>query len=279
MKKIILFLKNFSIWLFNLIFQPIRRIISTIMLFLGIWYAIIIFAIFNKVTVSGRRNLPRGQGPVLFLSNHKTFIDSFLIGLGIFNPLDFLFNYRKIPYNVAASEFFFNSKLKKIIFGLLKCKPMLRKTSNLPAFEKSVREMANILQKESLMLFFEGGRERHGKIDECKPGVPLVIRLSLPITIVPIFLDGIDDVLPIKQDDKRLRLHDIKTGKKIRVIIGQPIDFSDIPVISEAKEILRSKEPFPSAMYSAEATEINNIIKARVKEKVAALDPKRIAVD
>ena len=104
MKKILIFLKDFFDWLFKVISQFIKRILSTIAFFFGAWYSIYVFFVMNQVVIKGRANIPRTTR-VLFVSNHATFIDSFLIGMAIINIEDFFFNYRRIPWNAAASEF------------------------------------------------------------------------------------------------------------------------------------------------------------------------------
>lgn len=266
--KTLKIITDFLIWPFTIVFQLIKRTLSTVLFFFSAWYSIIVFSVFNRVSIVGRKNIPRTT-KVLYVANHETFIDSFLIGLAIMNIQDFIFNYRRIPWNAAASEFFFNNSLKKFLFSLLKCRPTIRKTTSRSSLEKSVKEMAAILTKENLVLFFEGGRTRTGEINDCKPGVPLIIRLADPI-VIPIFLDGVEPILPV---DVGFKLFNIKRGHRVGVIIGKPIDFSDIPKLSfDGNSAIHSKGPLPKEIYDKTAIDI---IKRRVEEAVKSLDPKR----
>src|SRR6266851_6169539 len=71
---------------------------------------------FNFTSVRGRNNIPRRGERVLFVSNHTTMYDSFLIAVAAFFPEYII--YPSLPFvNFAARENFFCNKFSKTLFS------------------------------------------------------------------------------------------------------------------------------------------------------------------
>lgn len=137
MKKLLNFVIYSFTYLFILIFSPvIVAIVLTIFLFRNkvsiyflrlIMYLIIflIFRVGNKIEIIGRKNIPKGKG-ILFLSNHQTLIDSFLIALGTVTPWDAFFHQEKLAYNLPEIKNFYYNGFLKTFFRALKTVPVSR---------------------------------------------------------------------------------------------------------------------------------------------------------
>src|SRR6266478_4563334 len=74
---------------------------------------------FNFTSVRGLNNIPRRGERVLFVSNHTTMYDSFLIAVAAYFPKNIV--YPSLPFmNFAARENFFRTWFFKTLFSLLR---------------------------------------------------------------------------------------------------------------------------------------------------------------
>lgn len=211
--------------------NPIETFFSYFLFQFMYLLALYVFKIINKTEFNGRENLPRTT-KVLFISNHLTFIDSLLIGLGLVSLKELLFNYRHIPWNAPDKKNFFTNIIGVLFMRLMKNIPIDRKSNGAKYIKSLINKYCKILKKGTLLIFPEGGRTKNvnGELmDECKPGVAMVIlRMTMSdpdFKVVPIFISGMDKVMPREIGQKYLK---IKSGKKIKMTIGKPVDFSKI---------------------------------------------------
>ena len=122
---------------------------------------------------------------------------------------------------------------------LLKTIPIIRnskrkkKTDN-DIIKKQVKRFCSALRHSNLLLFFEGTRSRNKKIGKCKYGVAEAVRIAKPKYVVPILLHDIHNIMPIKVG---FNLFKIGSNKKGFIVIGKPVDFSDLDNLSKNQEI------------------------------------------
>jgi|GEM_PF-1494012 len=233
MKKLLKLGKSSLIYLILLILSPlIITMVSLIFLaptvvviyLLRVSVYIIIFLIFkvgNKVEIIGRKNLPKGSR-ILFLSNHQTLIDSFLIALGTQTFWDILFHQNRFPYNVPETKNFYFNGFVRVFFKALKTVPITRSGVSRSKIEEQINQFCYLLEKNNLVIFFEGTRSRDGQIGECRVGPALTIIKARPRYVVPVLLEGIQAIMPIKHGSK-INAH-INMGQQGQMIIGQPLD-------------------------------------------------------
>lgn len=183
---------------------------------------LIIFLVLNRTRVFGRDRVPLAPNTLL-LANHQSMIDSFVVGMGAY----YLRHLRRpdlIPWNAAAQENFFRNRLFAWFFDQLRCFPVRPGRRDLKAVYRSMRALEN----GTLVLFPEGTRSRDGTIRRGRPGAGLVILGNRP-TVVPITIDGMDELLPIG-----CRLP--RVGKRVYVYIGKPIAYGDFLDRPRSKE-------------------------------------------
>ena len=150
--------------------------------------------------VSGLENLEGLRGPVIFASNHQSYLD----GAVVLAKLPPRWRYRIAP--VMWKEFFaahFNPSRHSLperwsnsaLYGLV---TLLGNAFPIPQTETGVREsiryMGELVEEGwSILIFPEGERSRTGEVGRFMPGVGLIAsRLQLPV--VPIRLRGLDRV-------------------------------------------------------------------------------------
>lgn len=184
--------------------------------------SLIFFKVLNRTEVVGKENLPYQEG-VLIVSNHRSMIDSFLVGGVAYFPRA-IFKPQLIPWHAAAYENFFFNPLLAWMSSHWKCIPVKRGQQDLEAQAK----MTEVLENGTLMIFPEGTRSRTGKLLPARPGVGRIIYRTHPVTI-PVYFSGMEKVLPIGSFIPRI-------FQKIKVIFGKPLDFNNFLEFPDKKE-------------------------------------------
>lgn len=130
----------------------------------------------------GASRVPK-QGPVLFLSNHQSFLDPVVVGLGI--------GHRRQFYAMARSTLWNNWFFGKLI-NTMNAFPVKRGESDMAAMRKSI----DLLKEgQSLLVFPEGTRTTDGKTAPFATGTMLLIKRSMPM-VVPVAIEGTFDAWP-----------------------------------------------------------------------------------
>jgi glycerol-3-phosphate dehydrogenase (NAD(P)+) len=153
----------------------------------------------------GREHIP-AEGPVIFVSNHRSFLDPFILGLCCRRPV----------YYVAKQELF-KHKLFAWFISSLGAFPVRRGAGDADMVETA---KAILRRGDPVLIFPEGTRVRPGALGKPKRGVGrLALETGAPV--VPVAMIGTEAV----RKGILIRPH------KIRVRIGSPLRF---PKVEEA---------------------------------------------
>jgi len=197
-------------WLRDLLWPPTSYLLAQ----LSVPLILLVFFVLNRTTIHGRGRVPK-RANTLFLSNHQSMIDSFLITFSAVFPWE-LARPSLLPWHPAAQENFFKNAFFSWLFTQLKCIPVRPGRRDLKAIHRSIRA----LRDGTMILFPEGTRSRDGSIGGGRPGAGLVA-LGTGASVVPVTLVGMDDVLPIGAKWPRI-------GKRVVVYFGRPIAYDDL---------------------------------------------------
>ena len=195
-------------WLFRVTWPFTHWFITNLSVTIGY----IFFRVFNRTTIIGKENVPQ-EANTLLLSNHQSMIDSFLVGMFAFYPTS-LYKPLVLPWNPAAEENFYRNRFLAWVADNWKCIPIKRGRKDVAAIFK----MAQALRTGTMTLFPEGTRSRDGSIGKPRGGAGLLILETKP-TVIPVYIDGMDKLLPIGSVTPRM-------FKKISVYYGKPLDLS-----------------------------------------------------
>lgn len=174
----------------------------------------VLFFVLNRTRVVGRDRVPE-EPNTLLLSNHQSMIDSWLVGIAAFYPQCW-WKPHLVPWNPAAEENFFDSRLLALLSDLWRAIPIKEGRRDI----KALYRMTRALRDGVMILFPEGTRTRDGSIGDGRPGAGLVTLGTHP-TVVPVTIDGMNRVLPV---GSRLP----RTGQDVYVYFGDPVDYSDL---------------------------------------------------
>ena len=163
---------------------------------------------FNRI---GREHIP-SEGPVIIASNHRSFLDPFVIGTMTKRPM----------YYVAKSELF-TRRWQSWILSSLGAFPVIRSSGDADMIETA---KAILARGDIVLMFPEGTRIRPGSLAKPRRGVGrLALETGAPI--VPLAVIGTEAV----RRGWRIRPH------KVRIRAGRPLRF---PLVSEPSPALAS---------------------------------------
>jgi 1-acyl-sn-glycerol-3-phosphate acyltransferase len=157
------------------------------------------FLIYLRMQRVGREHLPR-SGPLLLASNHRSFLDPFVIGTLIRRPV----------YYMAKRELF-EKRWQAVLLNALGAFPVDRGAGDTDAMDTA---RAILARGDCVVLFPEGTRVRTGPLGEPRRGVGrLALETGVPVAPVAVF--GSEHV----RRGWRIR------PRKVRLRVGAPVRF------------------------------------------------------
>jgi glycerol-3-phosphate dehydrogenase (NAD(P)+) len=160
------------------------------------------FLVYFRMQRIGRENLPR-SGPLLLASNHRSFLDPFVIGTLVRRPV----------YYMAKRELF-EKRWQAVLLNALGAFPVDRGAGDGDAMETA---RAILLRGDCVVVFPEGTRVRPGPLGEPRRGVGrLALETGAPV--VPVAVIGSDAV----RRGWRIR------PRRVRLRVGRPLRFPTV---------------------------------------------------
>jgi 1-acyl-sn-glycerol-3-phosphate acyltransferase len=159
----------------------------------------VVLSAYLSVRVFGRENVPK-SGPALLLSNHQSFLDPVLCGMGLPRELDY----------IARNSLFRNRWFAGYIRSL-NAFPIQRDRADLAAVHTIIKRLRS---GRAIVLFPEATRTRDGRIRPIKGGFVLIARKAKAPTI-PVVIDGAFEAWPRNQRLPSLGCITVSYGKPI----------------------------------------------------------------
>jgi|GEM_PF-410264 1-acyl-sn-glycerol-3-phosphate acyltransferase len=200
--------------------------------------AFVLFRVFTRTRVYGRANIGLAKN-TLICANHRTMIDSYLVGHLSSWPWGWLFPH-VLPYHPAAVENFFKNPILAWFSNRWRCVPVRRGIRDFGA----LKIMTETLPKGQMLIFPEGSRSRTGDLLPGRPGTGKLIHDS-QCKVVPIYVSGMSDILPIGSRWPRF-------FRRLDVHVGTPVPLDDL-------------------LQQPESLETSKAIVGRVMEHIAEL--------
>ena len=156
-------------------------------------------------TVEGAERLAELEGPVIFVANHHSHLDTALVASAL--PRRF----RHHLAVAAAADYFFDTRLKATLSASLALVPFERTRIS----RRSTDLLADLLAEGwSVLIYPEGGRSPDGWGQPFQ-GVPAYLAMKAGVPVVPLHLAGTDEALP--RGARRLK------ATRTSVTVGRPI--------------------------------------------------------
>lgn len=188
------------------------------------------FLLYNRLSVRGMSNIPRGV-PVVVASNHASNIDPPLIG-GIFPG--------RLRY--LAKESLFRNPLLGFLISVLGAVPVTREDSQRAGAVMKLM-LGRLEARESILIFPEGTRTKDGRMLPLEGGAAFLAAKS-GAPILPVYIDGSYRVCPPGKSLPR--------PVKLTVTFGAPICPALEPGISEREKRQRLQDGLQAFYASME---------------------------
>jgi 1-acyl-sn-glycerol-3-phosphate acyltransferase len=187
--------------------------------------------------VEGKGNVPR-SGPVIFASNHLSFIDSIAIPVAAPRPVHFL-----------AKASYFESGLSRWFFTAIGAIPVQRGAGQ-AALDALDQQRTLLEEGSAVALYPEGTRSLDGRLYKGRTGVAF-LALQTGAPVVPVGLIGTDDVMPVGAKMPSLR-------HRITVRFGEPLDLAHHGPASSGKARRLATDEIMAAIHALSGQELAN---------------------
>lgn len=162
------------------------------------------FSSYVRVRSEGLRNIP-ASGPFVLAANHASHLDSGSVLKAVGG--------RRRVWVAAAADYFFDTRLKRWVFGrLFDAIPMDRYSEGITGMRRCIEVLG---RGDGLLVLPEGTRSTTGRIQPFKTGVA-VMAVEAGAPVVPVRIEHAFDLLP-----KGRRI--VRPGV-VRVTFGEPVD-------------------------------------------------------
>ncbi len=196
--------------------QPRTRVQWAIGYFLYFLHEAIMRTLF-PVKLLGRENLPE-KAPYVLVPNHNSFMDPSALISGLRLPLIATYYWAGL-----TNALFFNAFWRRVS-RICQIFPIDPRRSP----KTSLALGAAVLKRGDAMVWFpEGRRSPTGKLLPFRPGLALILREYPNIPVVPVFIAGTYESLPVRRMLPR--------PHKITVRIGKPMMVADLEGLGECK--------------------------------------------
>lgn len=159
-------------------------------------------ALFFPLTVTGRGNLPAGQGFII-ASNHISNMDPFILGIA---------SRRRLSY-VAKDSLFYNKFLRYLLYRV-DAFPVKRGGADFRAMRETLRRLK---KGAPIVLFPEGTRQTTGVERKIHEGIGFIVAKA-GVPVIPAYIKDSEKVLPT--GGRILKRH------RVTVIFGEPLRFA-----------------------------------------------------
>lgn len=259
LKENIKILKEEMLWLINPPTHIIVYILANIVGFIS-WF---FFRAWHKVVIYGHQQVI-WQKNMIVLTNHKSMIDSFMIGTVMLWP-KILYRPSLIPMHLAAKENFsqphlFTRFLKRLCrmrgvgraIGLFLRNSWVERVGNFPTnvlFDllflflrvfpvepgrndpKVIRRVKRALPESVIHVFITAGRDIDEKFDRVARGVGFWVKQNRT-RVLPVFFRGIEHI-----QIKGKVFPRIWPRMTVHLITGHFIDFTDLMALSDTRDV------------------------------------------
>lgn len=192
--------------------------------------------------VIGKENVPR-TGPVIFASNHLSFIDSIAIPVAAPRPVHFL----------AKSSYFDGTGVKgwvsRTFFTAIGAIPVQRGAGQ-AALDALDQQRQLLEDGRAVALYPEGTRSLDGRLYKGRTGVAF-LALQTGAPVVPVGLIGTDKVMPVGASAPSLK-------HRVTVKFGEPLDLSHAGPATSGRARRVATDEIMAAIHALSGQELAN---------------------
>ncbi|WP_371201791.1 lysophospholipid acyltransferase family protein [Microbacterium sp. BWT-B31] len=198
--------------------------------------------IIYRPRVEGAANVPK-TGPIIFASNHLSFIDSVAIPVAAPRPVHFL---AKASYFEGTG---FSGWLSREFFTAIGAVPVQRGAGQ-AALDALDQQRRLLVAGNAVALYPEGTRSLDGRLYKGRTGVAF-LALETGALVVPVGLSGTDRVMPVGAKFPSLR-------ERVTVRFGAPLDLAHHGPASSGRARRLATDEIMTAIHALSGQELAN---------------------
>lgn len=187
--------------------------------------------------IEGRENVPR-TGPVIFASNHLSFIDSIAIPVAAPRPVHFM-----------AKSAYFEKWASRQFFTAIGAIPVERGAGQ-KALDALDQQRAFLDDGRAVALYPEGTRSLDGRLYKGRTGVAF-LALQTGAPVVPVGLIGTDKAMPVGAKFP-------STSERITVRFGKSLDLSPHGPATSGRARRGATDEIMAAIHALSGQELAN---------------------
>ena len=191
--------------------------------------------ILARPRIEGRAHVPK-SGPVIFASNHLSFIDSIAIPVAAPRPVHFL-----------AKSSYFEKPASRWFFTAIGAIPVQRGAGQ-AALDALDQQRALLEEGSAVALYPEGTRSLDGRLYKGRTGVAF-LALQTGAPVVPVGLIGTDKVMPVGAKTPSF-------AHRVTVKFGRPLDLSHHGPASSGRARRLATDDIMSAIHALSGQEL-----------------------
>ncbi len=208
---------------------PLNRLFSWLVQLIIAGPTFLFLKLLSKVHVHNREKLRTIKTPYMLISNHLTMFDDIFIDSYVFLPWA-IFNMKYFPWHAPEEKNFFLGPIVGWMMKKAQCIPLTRGHG---VFQPGMTRLKELLQDDAIVhIFPEGTRSRSGDLNRGQVGVGR-LAYQAKCKVVPLYHEGTQELLPIGS-------HRLRTGKRMEMIVGDPIDMSDLYAREDSREVYQA---------------------------------------
>ncbi|MFD0788896.1 lysophospholipid acyltransferase family protein [Microbacterium insulae] len=192
--------------------------------------------------IEGRDNVPKA-GPVIFASNHMSFIDSIAIPVAAPRPVHFL---AKASYFDGTG---FTGWASREFFTAIGAIPVKRGAGQ-AALDALDQQRMLLEQGSAVALYPEGTRSLDGRLYKGRTGVAF-LALQTGAPVVPVGLIGTDKVMPVGAKRPSLK-------HRVTVKFGEPLDLGHHGPAASGRARRLATDDIMAAIHALSGQELAN---------------------
>lgn len=173
--------------------------------------------------IDGRENLNDVRGPVIVIANHSSHFDTPAVISALPEHIR-----SRLLVAAAADKFYASRRKRTWWYSLFHGTFPVARGGGVKQLEYP---MSLFKRGWSVLIYPEGGRSKTGQVQKFKAG-PAIMAMQAKVPVVPVWTEGLRDVMPKGQREPR--------PAAVSVRIGKPVDVTGAASVSEATMLLEN---------------------------------------
>ena len=177
----------------------------------------------KPLTIEGRENLKDHKGAAIVIANHSSHFDSPVVLSALPERIR-----GKVLLAAAADKFYAYRRKRHWFYSLFHSTFPVHRGGGIKQLDYP---MSLLRRGWSIIIYPEGGRSKTGQIQRFKAG-PAIMAMQGKVPVIPIYIEGLREVMPKGQRDPR--------PGPVFARIGKPVSLEGVTSVSEATAMLEN---------------------------------------